>query len=201
MNTLIYTITRSLQVQELTWEIIEKDKEVYLDKFVSLGWFDILLNVLLIGCAVAFALCVISLIIGIKRANKKGPDATASGKPILVGIVCIFLVVSLLAFKAFHGISSNMMRSLADREMTVKCATITNKYTDTWTDYGYNADDTPTTHTDYILADDNNNQFIVNKDVYDKAEVGSTYYIAQFVNSKDSVNIYNVEEYYYNDQE
>ena len=52
MNTLICTITRSLQVeaakQELTWEIIEKDKEVYLDEFVSLGWFDILLNVLLI---------------------------------------------------------------------------------------------------------------------------------------------------------
>ena len=170
MNTLIYTLTRSLQIQaakqELTWDIIENDKEVYLDEFVSTGWFDILLNVLLIGCAVAFAMCVISLIIGIKRAQKKGPDATASGKPILVAIVCIFLSLSLLSFKAFHGVSSNMMRSLADREMTVKCATITQKYTETRTDYGNTADDTPTTYTDHILADDNNNRFVVHKDVY-----------------------------------
>lgn len=204
MQTIIYSLAKILQADpaktELTWDIILRDKETYLDQFGSNSTaFSSILTMVIIGCIIICAICIVSFVICVKRARKKGPDEPVQALPLLGAIVCVFIALALLVFKAFMSTGSGIMRSLADGELTVKYATITHKYTDTWTDY--DQDGTTTTYTDHILTDDNNNQFVVNKDVYDRAEVGSTYYITQFVNSKNSVNIYNVEEYYYNIQE
>ena len=176
----------------LTGDILGRDKDAYVESMSNYETNSIA-YILLGVAALIFILmiaCIVSSVIGGKKGNK-----TRVILGIVGAVLLAFGLIPVLGAGALAILPSMAAKEILDKEVTVETATIESK---SIVESSVSHTGRGTTITDYNLICDNGELYKVPEDVYERAEVGQTYYFGIIGDyHSNCFNIYSVDEYEY----